>query len=60
MSDPLLRRSEVERMIGLKKTAIYDRMSEGTFPQPERFADGRRVRWYKSKVDAWLRDQLVS
>ena len=58
--DPLLARSEVERIVGLKRSAIYDRMQRGTFPQPERFRDSRRVRWRRSKIDKWLQGQLVS
>ena len=48
--DPLLSRNQVEEMVGLKRSAIYDRMDKGMFPQPERFKDSRRVRWRRSKI----------
>ena len=60
MIDQLLRRDEVERMVGLKKSAIYQRIATGDFPESERFRDTRRVRWRRSKIEAWLKDQLVS
>ncbi|WP_370189335.1 helix-turn-helix transcriptional regulator [Qipengyuania sp.] len=59
MTDQLLRRSEVEAIVGLKKSAIYDRISKGKFPEPEHFRDARYVRWKRSKIEAWLEDQLV-
>ncbi len=58
-TDPLLRRSEVEEMVGLRKSAIYDRISRDEFPAPERFRSSRMVRWKRSKIEAWLADQLV-
>ena len=60
MTDTLLRRCEVEEMVGLKRSAIYERMARNAFPQPERFHDTRRVRWRRSKIEKWLEGQLVS
>lgn len=52
MSDPFLRRPDVERQVGLKKSAIYERMAEGTFPKPVRL--GRRaVAWRASDIEKW-------
>lgn len=52
MSDPLLRRREVERETGLSRTSIYRMMSEGAFPRPRRI--GRRaVAWPASQIEAW-------
>ena len=59
MSDQLLRRSEGETIVGLKKSAIYDRIAREEFPAPERFRSSRMVRWRRSKIEAWLEDQLV-
>ena len=58
-TDRLLRRNEVEDMVGLKKSAIYDRIARDEFPAPERFRSSRMVRWKRSKIEAWLEDQLV-
>ncbi len=58
--DPLLTRAQVEAMVGLKRSAIYDRIARGDFPEPERFKGARYVRWRHSKIEKWLEDQLVS
>ncbi len=48
----LLRLAEVERRVCLKKTAIYRRIAEGTFPEPRK--DGRRVTWYEADIEAYV------
>ena len=52
----LLRRSEVERLTGFSRSAIYRKMGVGTFPKPKDAGDGS-VRWLQSEVMAWI-DQL--
>lgn len=48
----LLRRPEVERLTGLRKSSIYYLMAEGLFPRPVRI--GRRaVAWRKSELRDW-------
>ena len=50
--DRILRRPEVERLTGLRKSTIYHLMSEGLFPRPIRL--GRRaVGWRKSELTEW-------
>lgn len=58
--DPLLTRAQVEEMVGLKRSAIYERIARSDFPEPERFKGARYVRWRHSKIEKWLEDQLVS
>lgn len=49
----ILRLPSVEIKTGLRKTSIYDRMKEGTFPRP--VALGNRARgWLASEVDEWI------
>jgi prophage regulatory protein len=49
----LLRRPEVERLVGLRRSAIYDAMAQGSFPRPVRI--GRRaVAWREADIIAWL------
>jgi prophage regulatory protein len=49
----LLRRPEVEHLVGLRRSAIYDAMSRGEFPRPVRI--GRRaVAWREADVLRWL------
>ena len=57
--DELLRRSQVERLVGLRRSAIYRRIGEGTFPKGEPLPDSRAVRWRRSEVEQWLRGQPV-
>jgi len=51
-----LRRREVERMTGLKKSVIYDRIREGRFPKSEPIGQGRAVGWRLRDIDEWLDD----
>ncbi len=50
----LLRLPQVIGRVGLKRTAIYDGIKLGTFPQPIRL--GRRcVAWPSDVIDEWVR-----
>lgn len=50
----LLRLRQVEARVGLKKTAIYQRISAGTFPAPVKLSP-KAARWSSSEIEAWLR-----
>ena len=53
MSDPLLRRPDVEALTGLSRAWIYAAMQRGEFPRPVKI--GRRaVRWPRSAIDRWV------
>lgn len=39
----------------MKKTAIYDRIKDGTFPKPLKL--GRMSGWLESDVQAWIAGQ---
>lgn len=57
MTDQLLRRPEVERLTGLPRSTLYERIAEGSFPKQIRI--GRRgVRWRSSEVEAWIQLQI--
>jgi len=49
----LLRMPQVEAATGLKKTALYQRMKDGTFPEPVRLGP-RSVAWPKALVQRWI------
>ena len=49
----LLRLSEVEARIGLKKSAIYAGMATKSFPAPVRLGN-RCVAWHEAEIDAWI------
>ena len=49
----LLRLSEVQRIVGLKKTAIYSRVEAGIFPAPIKLSE-RCVRWRAEAIEEWV------
>jgi len=51
----ILRRRQVEQEVGLKRSTIYQRMQEGTFPRPIRFSE-RAVGWRASDIELFLQD----
>ena len=50
--------SEVERRVGLRKTALYRAVREGRFPRPVRVTP-KAVRWCAAEVDKWQADRLA-
>jgi len=54
VSESLLRRTEVERRVGLKRSAIYERMDRGTFPRAIKDDESPTVWWLESEIDAWI------
>ena len=53
MEDRLLNRAEVERRVGLKRSALYRLMRAGQFPVPLKIGP-RAVRWPSSEIEEWL------
>jgi len=53
MSNKLLRLPGVEDRTGLRKTALYQRQRQGTFPRPVTIG-GRAVAWPESDINAWI------
>ena len=49
----LLTRGEVEHMVGLRRSALYQLLRDGEFPKPYR-ATGKAVRWRLTEVQAWI------
>lgn len=55
----LLRRGEVERMVGLRRSTIYARMAAGAFPRPIRLrgkiaASAGAVAWLEADIVQWI------
>ncbi|HHR4437791.1 AlpA family transcriptional regulator [Salmonella enterica subsp. enterica serovar Corvallis] len=46
---------EVEKTTGFKKSAIYLRIGQGTFPRQVKLGS-RTARWVRGEVDAWKQD----
>lgn len=59
MTEPLLRRPEVERETALSRATIYRMMERGEFPRPRRI--GRRaVAWPASEIEKWKASRPVT
>ncbi|HEY0116244.1 MAG TPA: AlpA family phage regulatory protein [Allosphingosinicella sp.] len=56
MSDPLLRRRDVEAEVGLKKSAIYEMIARAEFPEGVKVTSRAR-RWRLSEIEAWKRSR---
>ena len=55
----LLRLPEVMERVGLRRTAIYQRMREGRFPA-SRSLGPRCTVWVESEVDEWVKSVISS
>ena len=53
VEDRLISIREVEKLVGLKQSAIYARMTRDEFPRG-RSLGPRTVRWLHSEVKAWM------
>ena len=54
----LLRLPEVLARVGLKRSALYEIVSRGSFPRPCRLGQ-RCVAWPEHEVNAWLQARLA-
>jgi prophage regulatory protein len=54
----ILRRPEVERVTGLKHSAIYAGIAAGKFPKPIPLGD-RAVGWLESEIAAWQQARIA-
>lgn len=51
----ILRRKQVEQVVGLSRSTIYQRIKDGTFPKPVSLG-GRMVGWRTSDIELFLVD----
>jgi prophage regulatory protein len=58
MVQKILRRSEVERVTGLKRTTIYEKMAAGAFPKPIQLT-GKAVGWLENEVAEWQQARIA-
>lgn len=54
----LLRLPEVIARVGLKRSAIYQRMSEGSFPKSRSLGPKCAV-WVEAEIDDWVREVVA-
>ena len=57
MKPSISRLPDVKKRIGMSRTTIYARISEGTFPQPVPLG-GRSVGWLDTEIDQWIAEQI--
>jgi prophage regulatory protein len=57
MTIRILRRPEVEKLVGLSRSTIYSRLEQGTFPKPIPLG-GRLVGWLEQDVQNWLQERI--
>ena len=55
----LLRRTEVEQLTGLSRTAIYDRMREGSFPKSIALSP-KTIRLVRGEILKWIKEQIIN
>lgn len=55
----LIRRNQVEQLIGLKKAAIYQLIKQGSFPSPVKIGK-RAVAWRIADLDLWVKELNLS
>lgn len=58
MTNRILRRPEVEKLTGLARSTIYNRMEQGTFPKPVPLG-GRLVGWLESDLNQWISERMA-
>ena len=56
MQDRLLRRREVEEIVGLSRASIYRLMRSSGFPLPVNVSS-KAVRWRESDIHAWIQSR---
>lgn len=54
----ILRLHAVEQRVGLKRSAIYKRIKEGTFPAPAAQLGPRTVGWEETEIEQWIQEKI--
>lgn len=58
MVDTILRRRDVERVTGLRRSSLYEKIRAGNFPRPLKI-NSRSVGWLSSEVAEWQRARVA-
>jgi prophage regulatory protein len=56
-NERILRIKEVMARTGLKRTTLYAKINQGTFPRQLQISE-RCTGWRQSEVERWLRDPM--
>ncbi|MBM97440.1 MAG: hypothetical protein CMI09_16500 [Oceanospirillaceae bacterium] len=59
MTDRILRRQEVQQLVGLPRSTLYARIAAGEFPKSIKLGgpNSRSVGWRESVIQKWIEDQ---
>ena len=57
----IIRSPDVQKRVGLKKSAIYAGIRDGSFPKPIKLGTGPHcaVGWLESEITAWLKARIA-
>ena len=59
MNYSILRLPKVKNDTGLSRSAIYQRIAEGTFPKQINLGGGRAVGWLEADIQNWIKQRLA-
>jgi prophage regulatory protein len=61
MAFQILRRREVESVIGLSRSQLYAMIQRGEFPKPIKLGTGPTgaVGWLQSEIDEWVNQRIA-
>lgn len=59
MVQTILRRHDVERLTGLPRSTIYDKIARGEFPQPIKLS-AKSVGWLESEIADWQNARIAA
>lgn len=57
-SDRLIKLPDVERLTGLRRSAIYERIQRGAFPRSVKVGK-RSATWSEAAIQAWIADRVT-
>ena len=66
INEALLRRQDVERITGLGRSSIFERLNplskyyDPDFPRPISLGASNSARWVASEVDGWVKTKIAS
>lgn len=58
MTHTILRRSEVEKRLGIPKSSLYAMVTNGKFPKPIKLND-RSSGWVSTEIDQWIEARIA-
>lgn len=59
MIQTILRRPDVERVTGLSRSTIYEKIAHGKFPKPVPLS-AKSVGWLESEIADWQRERIAA